>query len=570
MPLPREEKDMVDLSFKDFIFSLRTYDDVDFRKLAVDPITGQSVIAHYVPAQRMLISAYDMLVSFGRVGKRRKKVLGQWATPLRPRNYLQPLIQVALVAYPASIPLEKLDIGNISEEVPLEYSIFMRMLPVRCYLDYHLIEFFRKFSVKSESTNSNESDSVDENSQDDEEENEPVSKHISLISSSTTTSDSRFVIKSLSVAQTDIKIDYTGSLFNINALKTGDYLQLLNIMPLDGLELTLKDLQMQNLPGIEKYLDVLLQHWVKDIYDNQLHRVISGTAPLRGLTNIGSDLKKLLFIPLNDYRSHSKNSNHVMKELGKGTNTLMRTITREALSVSHAATMFVANTLSDIVQGDERMLRRNSFSGRGRISNYTDIDQPKGLMEGIGRAYSSVTREVNAAMDTVIAIPIEQYEGSGSTGKYVKSVIRALPVAVLRPISGIAEGLSYTILGLRNDLDPFARMEEQDMWNVDLLPPDITSTLMARSQELSSSTVSTKDKGNNHTQKPAAGTSSKAKGSGSNSSKHSSHSASAKRDDSAKGSSSRSSRGSTRSSNDNTHYITTKKTNAEQAASKRR
>jgi hypothetical protein len=45
-------------------------------------------------------------------------------------------------------------------------------------------------------------------------------------------------------------------------------------------------------------------------------------------------------------------------------------------------------------------------------------------------------------------------------------VIRALPVAILRPTAGAAEALSYTLLGLRNNLDPSARRDEEDMWEV--------------------------------------------------------------------------------------------------------
>jgi hypothetical protein len=59
-----------------------------------------------------------------------------------------------------------------------------------------------------------------------------------------------------------------------------------------------------------------------------------------------------------------------------------------------------------------------------------------------------------------------QYQRSGPGG-VIREVIRALPVAVLRPTAGAAEALSYTLLGLRNNIDPSVRRDEEDMWNVD-------------------------------------------------------------------------------------------------------
>lgn len=58
-----------------------------------------------------------------------------------------------------------------------------------------------------------------------------------------------------------------------------------------------------------------------------------------------------------------------------------------------------------------------------------------------------------------------QYTRSGPGG-VLRSVIRAIPVAILRPTAGAAEALSYTLLGLRNNLDPTKRRDEEDMWEV--------------------------------------------------------------------------------------------------------
>lgn len=70
------------------------------------------------------------------------------------------------------------------------------------------------------------------------------------------------------------------------------------------------------------------------------------------------------------------------------------------------------------------------------------------------------------AAQTIIAIPYEdQEEVIGPHGRsYVRSVARALPVAVLRPVVGASEALSCTLLGFRNYMSPVIRKEEEGRW----------------------------------------------------------------------------------------------------------
>ena len=87
----------------------------------------------------------------------------------------------------------------------------------------------------------------------------------------------------------------------------GDYMQLLNLIPLDGLEITLRHIKINGCAGIGQCMDRILQAWVRDIYANQLYRVISGLAPVKGLSNIGSDLRDLLSLPLSHALGHPGN-----------------------------------------------------------------------------------------------------------------------------------------------------------------------------------------------------------------------------------------------------------------------
>lgn len=46
----------------------------------------------------------------------------------------------------------------------------------------------------------------------------------------------------------------------------------------------------------------------------------------------------------------------------------------------------------------------------------------------------------------------------------LKAVVRAVPIAVLKPMIGASEAVSKTLLGVRNSLDPQARRELGDKY----------------------------------------------------------------------------------------------------------
>jgi autophagy-related protein 2 len=110
------------------------------------------------------------------------------------------------------------------------------------------------------------------------------------------------------------------------------------------------------------------------------------------------------------------------------------------------------------------------------ISKYAE--QPQNVREGLHTGYKSLKRNVNSAAQTILAVPMEVYESSNeaSSCSYsdhcqrvvdilfqgpVRAVIRAVPIAVLRPMIGASEAVSKTLLGLHNTLDPGSRHETE-------------------------------------------------------------------------------------------------------------
>jgi len=92
------------------------------------------------------------------------------------------------------------------------------------------------------------------------------------------------------------------------------------------------------------------------------------------------------------------------------------------------------------------------------ISKYAE--QPQDVKEGLQSAYKSLRRNMNSAAQTILAVPMEVYERSSNEGP-VRAVIRAVPIAVLKPMIGASEAVSKTLLGLHNTMDPNLRQENE-------------------------------------------------------------------------------------------------------------
>jgi hypothetical protein len=523
-----------------------------------------------LPHERITVSVQEFLVTFGHSNatstsnailpnQRRKKVLGYWKSSQHPRDQAQPMVKLTLLGYrDASRTAPQLLSAAARNERGLqlsnnssEYRVHGFALPLRLFLSDEVVRFLKQIVDENKPTSSSAGS------------NSTASAAAATSNAPEAKAGGEFTdayFQQVTLAALALKIDYRASAVNLRALQQGDYLQLLNIFPIDGLEITLAAQKVQGVDGSAQLADILLRHWVHDIYANQLHRVLSGAAPLKSLSNIGKDLQGLLYIPAAQLprtkpaNSDNKNgpstaaditrrqqSQHqhqhhrggsaststsaggqhsnqaVLRHLQKSTKTLLNTVARETLDVSHKLTMFVAQTITDLA-APESMSTSNSSnlattvassngvaaihtssnppgstvttmaatgpsnatsSSNGAVAGNTAnsaarwmmeanlVQQPRGLTQGLARAYDAVSRELGVAAETIIAVPVRQYESLGPSG-LITSVVRALPIAVLRPVAGIAEGLSYTILGLRNALDPETQLDEEDLWNVDL------------------------------------------------------------------------------------------------------
>ena len=73
----------------------------------------------------------------------------------------------------------------------------------------------------------------------------------------------------------------------------------------------------------------------------------------------------------------------------------------------------------------------------------------------------SVVRGLREANYKIVTMLLREYQNSGAGGA-ARSAFKGIPVGVLCPIAGASEALSYTLLGLRNQLRHDLCKEEEE------------------------------------------------------------------------------------------------------------
>ncbi|KDN38407.1 hypothetical protein RSAG8_09501, partial [Rhizoctonia solani AG-8 WAC10335] len=207
----------------------------------------------------------------------------------------------------------------------------------------------------------------------------------------------------------DLKLDYKPKRVDYRALREGRTIELMNFFHFEGAEMTLRHITLSGITGWARMGDTLNDLWTPDVKATQLAEIVAGIAPFR--------------------------------------------VEWDGSASMLAPSAFAGNEEGDTDEegsGDERM-----------ISRYAQ--QPRDIAEGVRSGAQALRRNATAAAQTILAIPMEVYEQTENEGP-MRAVVRAVPIAVLRPMIGATEAVGQTLLGLRNSLDPHAAIDEGAKW----------------------------------------------------------------------------------------------------------
>ena len=332
--------------------------------------------------------------------------------------------------------------GNPTEEARLRAKI----LPLRLYVDQDALDFLKKFFSFKDTAAAASPTQADESE-------ETYLQHVEVF-------------------PVDLKLDYKPRRVDYRALKEGRTIELMNFFHFDGAEMTLRHITLNGILGWPRMFDLLNDLWTPDVKATQLVEVISGVAPIRSVVNVGSGVADLILLPIEQYKKDGR----VVRGVQKGAEAFMRSTATEFVRLGArlaTGTQVILEQAEDALGGrssnsitaeamfspitEDRPLDRHDGDGP-LFSRYAE--QPADLRQGMQSAYTSLRSNLSSAAQTILAVPMEVYERQGDEGP-VRSVIRAVPIAVIKPMIGATEAISKTLLGLHNTIDPNLRYENE-------------------------------------------------------------------------------------------------------------
>ena len=182
--------------------------------------------------------------------------------------------------------------------------------------------------------------------------------------------------------------------------------------------------------GWPRFFDMLNDLWTPDVKATQLVDVISGVSPIRSVVNVGSGVADLVLLPIAQYKKDGR----IVRGVQKGTTAFVKSTAMEAIKLGarlatgtqvilEQAENVLGGQFKDAITAETVQVSPEDFMGHDFGSSddeeHSDLiskyaEQPADVKEGVQSAYRSLQKNFNSAAQTILAVPMEVYERSGT------------------------------------------------------------------------------------------------------------------------------------------------------------
>lgn len=299
-------------------------------------------------------------------------------------------------------------------EVP-EYRLSVSLLPLRLRLDQSVVTFLQVFSSAVSSTLSAVTlPEVDRSSKPDP----PYFQ--------------RCEIKGFSLL-----IDYRPRRIDIAALRDGSFVELLNLVPWGGVDVTFKPVKLAGVEDWDGILSACAREWLHHIATTQAHKFVQGLAPVNSVCRVGSAVSSLLSVP----------ANHLRRERGPAKprdGKLTRQLRRSSVNFVRAVLCEALGLGASLAAGAQMMLQ----GGAG-----VQLEQPNGVMDGFKQAAEKLSEGFESATQQLVLQPMREVQNGDKVHDVVLKALRSAPSAALAPATAVAKAARCTLLGVRSAFD---------------------------------------------------------------------------------------------------------------------
>ncbi|VFQ72115.1 unnamed protein product [Cuscuta campestris] len=352
----------------------------------------------------------------------------------------------------------KLDLEAVRPEpaIPLEeYRLRVAFLPIRLHLHQTQLDFLITFFGGTNST-SNSSHDASQNLY------EPISisKQKTVIGGHAITMEALLpYFQKFEIWPMLVRVDYSPCRVDLAALRGGKYVELVNLVPWKGVEMSLKHVQGIGVYGWGCVCESIIGEWLEDISQNQIHKLLKGLPPIRSLVAVGSGAAKLVSLPVKSYKKDHK----LLKGMQRGTIAFLRSISLEAIGLG----VHLAAGAHEILLQAEYILTTIPPCIPLSVNDRRDCvrsNQPEDARQGIQQAYDSISDGLSKSASVLVRTPLKRYQRGAGMGTAFVTAVKAAPSAAIAPASATARALHCALLGVRNSLDPGRKKESLDKY----------------------------------------------------------------------------------------------------------
>ncbi|KAI8353657.1 hypothetical protein EDC96DRAFT_466439 [Choanephora cucurbitarum] len=348
------------------------------------------------------------------------------------------------------VNIELASLRPVLNDPQQEFRLKIKLLPVRLYVDQDPLDFLEKyFSFDKTCLRSTEAanQSIETKKQKEETKQEEESNDL--------------FFQHVDIHPIVLKVDYKPKHFKLGNVKEGQYLELVKLFHLDGAEISLTHVKLTGIQGLQGLFDRLGQEWLPHLKQtSQVFNVASGVPPVRSLVNLGTGVADLVLLPIQQYKKDGR----LMKGIQRGTSSFARATAIEAIKLSSkmaTGTQVILEHADGFFSTSQPNPKAVSDHQQYHFIYTEGVDLQDDELQIIGKEELDPTEYNNlgSATQTIYAVPTDIQDEDTS-----KTVVRAVPIAVIKPMIGLTGALQSILAGLRNSIDPTMRLQSEDKY----------------------------------------------------------------------------------------------------------
>ncbi|KAK6182870.1 hypothetical protein SNE40_010457 [Patella caerulea] len=257
-----------------------------------------------------------------------------------------------------------------------------------------------------------------------------------------------------------IRLDYHGKRVD---MQQGTLAGLLvGLAQLNSSELKLRRLNYKHgLLGFDRVIAYIAHEWLTDIRKNQLPSILGGVGPMHSFVQIVHGIKDLFWLPVEQYKKDGR----IVRGIQRGASSFTTSTAMALLELTNKLVLsiqYVAELTYDMLSPGPSVRQPNKYKKKYMYQRIRK-GQPTDLREGVNNAYIVLKEGFGDAAHNLVRAATEEQEQKGLTG-VVGGVLRQIPPTIVQPVIIASEATSKVLGGMRNQLRPEAKKEDEEKW----------------------------------------------------------------------------------------------------------